>query len=116
MKSTLVILGIAATLVLVGCDSDTNKNGAGSAAPKSSTAVKTADVPSSAVKDAEDACANYVKELKACIDKQEADAKEPFQKQLDEHNKAFKEASAPAKAQMQDGCVMGLAALKQACE
>lgn len=116
MKSTLVILGIAATLVFVGCDSDTNKKGAASAAPNSSTAVKTADVASAAVKDAEDACASYAKELQACIDKQQADAKEPFQKQLDDHNKAFKEASAPAKAQMQDGCVIGLSALKQACQ
>ncbi len=119
VKAKLVIVGLAALLWL-GCDSDTNKKGASSAAPSSapsgSSTVKTADVPSAAVKDAEDACADYVKELNACIDKLEGDAKAPFKKQLDEHNKSFAEASASEKAQMQEGCVTGLATLKQGCE
>lgn len=116
MKRTGILSFIVvAALAWSGCDSDTGKKGASSAAPSTSSTVKTADVKSADVKDASDACDKYVKALEECIGKQPEEAKAAFQAQLDAHNKAFKEAGDAAKTQMEQGCVTGLATLKQSC-
>jgi hypothetical protein len=107
---------VVALVSLAGCDSDSGKKGASSAAPTTSSTVKTEDVKSADVESASDACDKYVKALEECIAKQPDEAKAAFQAQLDAHNKAFKEAGAAAKTQMEQGCVTGLATLKQACK
>lgn len=110
------VAAIAVGLLFFGCDSDAGKKGAASAAPTGSTKAKTADVKSADVQSATDACADYVKELESCIAKQEGDAKKPWQDELDAHKKAFSEAGAAAKTQMEQECVTGLATLKQGCQ
>jgi hypothetical protein len=113
----IFFITIALALVFFGCDSgDAGKKGAASAAPTTSTTVKTKDVKSADVKSATDACADYVKELDACIAKQEGDTKKPWQEELDKHKKAFKDAGASAKTQMEQECITGRAAVKQGCK
>jgi hypothetical protein len=115
VKRTWISLAIAVTL-WAGCDSDSGKKGAGSAAPTTSSTVKTADVKSADVESATDVCAEYAKALEDCIAKQEGDQKKPWQDELDEHKKAFEEAGAAAKTQMETACRTGLAAVKQGCK
>jgi hypothetical protein len=54
------------------------------------------------------ACDNYVAYLKTCAGKNPA-----IKATLEAQEKALADASGPAKEQMQDGCAMGLATMKQ---
>ncbi len=104
---------------LFGCDADSGNKSSSSASPSAksaSTGVQVRDVKSADVKTATDACAGYVKALEDCIAKQDGAAKQPWQKTLDAHKRAFKEAGPAAKAQMETSCTTGRFTIQQGCK
>jgi hypothetical protein len=121
----LLLGGSLGGSLLGGCKEEAKPGGAASAAsaqksaeaPKPKRTAPTGPAPEvevkgDDVKGAEQACADYVKALEACIEKAPADAKEGFREQLKAHNESMKDLSDAQKAQQASGCLTGLATLK----